>query len=134
MTIFKSPPSPPPPSPSETGSYETYARSDNGSYFEYDQRHNQAARKMHQILHRIKMLKIAAVMQAPLIIVMVVMLFGYPELIFGNPCLNVNATTMVMNTTILPTTPVTTTELATGTTTSTTSITVLTYYRYSSNY
>ena len=92
ITIFKP--------PSDTGSYETYARSDTGEYCAYDQRHNQAARKMHQILRRIKMLKIAAVMQAPLLIVMVVMLFGYPELLFGDPCLSVNATTTLMNSTM----------------------------------
>ena len=60
-----------------------------------------------KILHRIKLLKIAAVMQAPLIIVMVVMLFGYPKLLFGDPCLSVNLTTTLMNSTALPTAPVT---------------------------
>ena len=95
--LFSKPPPQRP--PSDTGSYETYARSDTGEYFEYDQRHNQAARKMHQILHRIKMLKIAAVMQAPVIIAMAVMLFGYPKLLFGDPCPSVNATTTMMNAT-----------------------------------
>ena len=65
------------------------------------------------MLRRIKMLKIAAVMQAPVIIVMVVMVvmfFGYPELTFGDPCLNVNRTTTSVNSTVqLPTTLVTTT-------------------------
>lgn len=64
---------------------------------------------MHEILHRIKILKIAAVMQAPLIIAMVVMIFGYPQLIFGDPCLKVNTTTTLVNSTILPTTSATTT-------------------------
>ena len=106
--MFSKPPSPPP--PSDTGSYKTYVRSDNGSYCEYDRRHNEAARKMHQILRRIKMLKIAAVVQAPLIIAMAVMFIGYPELTFGDPCLNFNRTT-TLNATVLPTTPVTTTTL-----------------------
>ena len=109
--LFSKPPPQRP--PSDTGSYETYARSDTGEYCEYDQRHNQAARKMHQILYRIKMLKIAAVMQAPLLIVMVVMLFGYPELLFGDPCLSVNAATPMMNAT---TTTMNSTAIASNTT------------------
>ena len=97
--LFSKPPPQRP--PSDTGSYETYARSDTGEYCEYDQRHNQAARKMHQILYRIKMLKIAAVMQAPVIIAMAVMLFGYPKLLFGDPCPSVNTTTTLMNSTLM---------------------------------
>ena len=87
------------PPPSDTGSYETYARSDNGEYMVYDKRHNQTARRMHQMVKRIKMMKIVAILLAPLNATLAILLFRYPHLMFGAPCLQVNSTTTLVNAT-----------------------------------
>lgn len=51
-------------------------------------------------MRRVKIMKVAAVVQAPLIVIMAVMIFGYPHLLFGNPvCPMTNVTTLVNTTT-----------------------------------
>ena len=72
----------PSPTPSDTGSYQTYARSSD-SYTEYDRQHNQSVRRMLQIVRRVKYLKIVAIVELPLIIIMAAILFRYPHLIFN---------------------------------------------------